>query len=613
MSDPLAPPTPQSYAPPIATAEQWHAALAVVLAKSGRFADGDDPATTPALLTKKTIDGIAITPLAGTEIARQLRSTPSGSAATRGPIATQDRGPGDVPGWDLRVPVTDVETAAHAADELNGGANSLLVTVRPGALDEAQFAALLTEVLLDVAPIVLDTDRPATVGQQLIDAAVSQGIALHPDTNFGVDPIGELLLTGRRDLDEQVATVAELASSAGIRGFIVDATIVHDAGAGEVLELGYATAAGVALLRKLDEVGYRPEQAAKLIEFRYAATDQQFTTIAKFRAARAMWSRVCEVLDIESNIQCQHAVTSRRMMTAYDPYTNLLRTTIATFAAAIGGATAITVQPFDAAVGQAQGFGHRLARNISNLLINESHIGQVSDPAGGAGSLEALTDSLARAAWEQFTGIEKAGGIEEFVDSGELETMVTEVAAHRKKLIATRRLAITGVSEFPQTNENILERASGYSRFGEYSKLTPMRDAEEFEQLRRKPPARAVFLAPIGSVSAHTARANFAANCFAAVGIATINGTPQSAPEVLAEHYRESGAGAACIVGSDPGYRDSGPALIAALRKAGATHIIVAGKPIAEVADLVDDHLAAGADILAFARQTRVALGEESK
>lgn len=605
--------TPQDYAPPAATAEQWRQALGAVLIKSGRFKEGDDLATTPALITKKTIDGVPITPLAGTDIARQLRAHSSGSAAVRGSIETTDRVPGDVPAWDLRVVVTDQEGAAHAVDELNGGANSLLVTVRTGALEQSQLGALFSAVMLDVAPIVLDTARPIEVGQALLHAAAEQDVALHPYTNLGADPFGEQLLTGKSEFADQLADVAQLATEAAIRGFVIDATIVHDCGAGEVLELAYAAAAGVALLRELESAGYPPEQAADLIEFRYAASDQQFTTIAKFRAARAMWARICQVVKVEQNIQHQHAVTSGRMMTAYDPYTNLLRTTIATFAAAVGGATAITVQPFDAAIGQSVGFGHRLARNISNLLVDESHIGQVSDPAGGAGSIEALTDSLARAGWELFSAIEKAGGLGAYIDSGELGTQVADAAARRKKLIATRKIAITGVSEFPQTDENLLARNSGYSRFSESSILTPMRDAEEFERLRTKQSQRPVLLAPIGSISAHSARANFAANGFTAVGIRSINADVGSSAESVPEQYRRSDAGAVCIVGSDAGYREGGPALISALRQAGAAHIIVAGKPVKEVADLVDDHLAAGEDILAFALRTRDALEGEPK
>ena len=193
------------------------------------------------------------------------------------------------------------------------------------------------------------------------------------------------------------------------------------------------------------------------------------------------------------------------MMTKFDPFTNLLRTTVATFAAAVGGADAITVQPYDAAVGTTDEFGRRMARNISNLLVHESHIGQVTDPAGGAGSMEKLTDDLARAAWAKFTEIEKTG-LDAYVDgqlTGELQAAVTA----RDEAIAKRKQPITGVSEFPQTAEKVLDRAPAYSRFNAGGLIKPVHDADGFERLRANPSDQPVFLWPIGTLAAKTASA----------------------------------------------------------------------------------------------------------
>ncbi|WP_170111057.1 methylmalonyl-CoA mutase family protein [Antricoccus suffuscus] len=597
-----------------ATQQDWEAAVATVFKKSGRFKDGDDPASAARLLVKKTPDGVAIPPLAGTEVARNLRGSSTGAAATRGVIDSADRAPGDVPSWDLRIAVASSgRTPAEVEDELTGGGASLWITAREGAVALDRLGDLLSPVLLDIAPVVLDSDQPLSAAETLIAAAKSQNVTLHPHTNLGADPTGELLLTGTATLDDQVGPLAKSAQANGIRGFVVDATVVHDAGAGEVLELAYAAATGVALLRQLDEAGIAPSDAAGLIEFRYAATDQQFTTIAKLRAARAVWARICDVLEITDDVQRQHVVTSQRMMTRFDPYTNLLRTTIATFAAAVGGAESITVQPFDSSLGESDGFSRRIARNISNLLVHESHVGQVADPAGGSGSIESLTNSLAEASWTKFAETEKAGGIREVIASGALASEVSEAWQAREKQIDTRKLAITGVSEFPLADETVLERRSAYNRFGSRSLLTQVHDADGFEELRLTPCTTPMFLVPIGPVAAHTARSSFAINLLTAGGIPVANGVPLSDTTALIEQYRSSGAAGACLVGSDAGYAELGPDTIGALRQAGIDFVVAAGKPVPEIADLIDDYMAVGQDVIDFLRRTRSTLEGTAK
>ena len=136
-----------------------------------------------------------------------------------------------------------------------------------------------------------------------------------------------------------VVEVAGLAREVGMLALVVDATAVHDLGASDAQELGYSMAVGAAYLRILTDAGIPLDDAAGLIEFRYAATDEQFPTIAKLRAARRLWARVLELSGAEAREQRQHAVTSRPMMSKYDPWVNMLRTTVAAFAPAPGERT----------------------------------------------------------------------------------------------------------------------------------------------------------------------------------------------------------------------------------------------------------------------------------
>jgi methylmalonyl-CoA mutase len=342
-------------------------------------------------------------------------------------------------------------------------------------------------------------------------------------------------------------------------------------------------AAGATYLRTLTDAGVTLDDAAGLVEFRYAVTDEQFASIAKLRAARRLWARVLELSEATPAEQRQHAVTSRPMMSKYDPWVNMLRTTVAAFAAGVGGADAVTVLPFDSPLGRPDAFGRRIARNTSSLLISESHVARVTDPAGGSYAVEKLTDDLARAGWAVFGRIEAGESLDE---------AIAEVVAKRESEIARRKRPITGLTEFPNLAEELPERepddAAAVRRYG-----------ASFEALRDEPATARVFLATMGTVAAHTARATFATNLFAAGGVAVDVAGPTSHADELVAAY--DGQAVVCLAGADTTYAEWGADAVERLRGAGATHVIVAGKPL----DGTDDSCAMGVDALDFLTRTR--------
>ncbi|MCY3951077.1 MAG: methylmalonyl-CoA mutase family protein, partial [bacterium] len=239
---------------------------------------------------------------------------------------------------------------------------------------------------------------------------------------------------------------------AGGRAVTVDVTVYGDAGAPPALELACMLGTGVAYLRALEDGGVVPSQAARHIEARLGATEDQFATICKFRAARALWDRLlaaCGTADPERRgLRCW-AVTSEAAFVAQDPFVNLVRATTAAFAAAAGGADCLTVLPHDVAVGPAGERGRRLARNISHLLADETHLGAVIDPAGGSWYVEDRTARLVEVAWEQFREIEAAGGIAETLLDGSLAGTITEAAGHRSERLAGGDEHVVGVTCYP--------------------------------------------------------------------------------------------------------------------------------------------------------------------
>jgi len=573
----------------------WEAAAAAVLRKAGRLTDEDPDEAVWAKLARPTLDGIAVTPLG-------LPAEDGDHEGHEDTVRPQRLG-----AWDIRSLISNPDARAansEALADLEGGATSLWLH----AEEATDLKGALAGVMLDLAPVVLDAPTTAlAVGKTFLDVAA--GAPLHPATNLGADPLGAMLrglAIAPDEGEDELQQLAALAQRAGVRAVVVDGTAAHDLGASDAQELGWSIAVGVAYLRMLTDHGFSVDEAAGLVEFRYAATDEQFPTIAKLRAARRLWASVLEHSGGSGPMRI-HAVTSRPMLSKYDPYVNMLRGTVAAFAAGVGGADAVTVLPFDAANGRPADFGRRIARNVSHLLIDESHVAEVSDPAGGSYAVEQLTAALAVQGWEQFQSIEAEWERGEGFDG--FRARIEAVVAAREKQIAQRKRPITGLSEFPNLAETLPERepdplADAVRRYG-----------ASFEALRDAPVEAKVFLATLGPVAQHTARATFATNLFAAGGIGVHVAGATATPDDLVAAYRAADSGGVvCLAGSDAAYAQWGQAAAAALRAAGARHVIVAGQPDA-LGDgrSADDSCAMGVDALAFLTDTRRVLGAESE
>lgn len=583
----------------------WERAAAGLLRRSGLL-ESDEPDTLVwDRLTRTTLDDIGIAPLGTAAAIAELVNTglPGQAPFTRGISANT---PGA--GWHIRTQLSDPSaSAADALDDLENGATSLWLTLGQTEIGLEDLAQVLDGVYIDLAPIVLDcSEDPVAAAEGFAALLDRRAVTPAPGTNLGVDLFSstwsgiDLALSG-----DVLRRTAQLATRHGVLGFVVDATAVHDLGGSDAQELGYATAVGAAYLRRLtapDGAALDVDSAASLLEFRFSATVEQLPTIAKLRAARRVWSRVCELSGVSAKMsgQRQHAVTSRPMMTAYDPWVNMLRVTVAAFAAGVGGAQAVTVLPFDAALGLPAAFSRRIARNTCSLLIEESHIAKVIDPAGGSYVIEQLTNDLARAGWAELQAIERSGGASAAIQDGSLGTRIAVVAARRDQEIALRQRPITGISEFPNLHERLPQPKpylAGPPPVRRYSSA--------FEAMRRQPAPSLVFLATMGAVAAHTARATFAGNLLAAGGVDTVSaGSTADVVEVLAAY---AGQRVVCLAGTDQTYADWGAELVAALRSVGAAYVVLAGEPGARTLapHLVDDSCVLGVDALAFLGRVR--------
>jgi methylmalonyl-CoA mutase len=603
---------------PAATREQWTALVDGVLRKSGRIGSDAEAGAGVEKLVRRTPEGIPVAPL---YTAADVADLPPVGVPGRPPFVRGATPDGPVPdGWDVRQrhddPDPGVVHDAVLADLENGVTSIWLATG-----DGSELPTVLDGVLLDLAPVALDTGG-ADTGAADAYLAHAGGVLADPAAllgTLGLDPIG---LRARTGVGPDVASIVPVAKRVAadhplVRAIVVDAVGVHAAGGADAQELGFSMAAGVAYLRALTDAGLDIATAARLLEFRYAATDEQFPTIAKLRAARRLWARVLSACDApDAGGQHQHAVSSPTMLTRRDPYVNLLRGTIAGFAAGVGGADAVTVAPFDAALGASTPFSRRVARNTQALLIQEAHLARVVDPAGGAWLVESLTDGLARAAWAFFQEIEAAGGAVIALDSGLVAARVEKVREAREKAVATRRTPITGVSEFPDLAEVPVERVARASRPN--GGLPVYRPAAPYEAYRDRSDAvlaatgarPTAFLATLGPLATYSTRASFARNLLAAGGIDTVEAGPTETAGAVAEAWdraqEQTPTPVAVLCSSDALYAERGEAAAAALRAAGARRILVAGK--VDVPG-VDGQLYAGCDALAVIEGAYVAGG----
>jgi len=452
----------------------------------------------------------------------------------------------------------------------------------------------------------------------------------------GLDPLRSLAADGASPLRWPelsallVRLVTELAGQ-GFRGpFVVaDGRVIHNAGGSEAQELAYVLATAVAYLRALEGGGIALDDARQMIFFRLSADAEQFLTMAKFRALRRLWARVEDACGLPPRPALVVAETAWRMMTRRDPHVNMLRTTIAAAAAGIGGADAVTVLPFTIAIGLPDRFARRIARNSQLILLEESNLARVADPAAGSGAIEALTDQLCHAAWSLFQEIETAGGACAALEAGLIARKVGEVRAARAAAVATREDVLTGTSEFPniaETEAAVLDVAPVpvaplAAKALSAPPLPRIRLAEPFEALRDASDrmlaaggARPrVFLANLGTPTDFTSRATFARNFFEAGGIEAVSHEGAADQAALAESFRASGARLVCLCSADEVYAREALAAAKAIASSGAAHIYLAGKPRDQADALVQagvgTFIIAGGDALAVLRGAYAILG----
>jgi methylmalonyl-CoA mutase len=539
--------------------------------------------------------------------------------------------------WDIRArhEAPDPEAANRAIlDDLDRGVTSIELRAGPGGVPVTGVARALEGIYPDGAAITLDAG--AAYGEAA-DALIAfwRGSGAAPEVIRGAlnaDPLGALARHGAlaEPLDRSLARMAALARD-GLRGFphvtaaAVDTRPYHNAGATEAQELGIMLATGAAYLRVLsDGAGLSVDEALRRIAITLTADADIFLTVAKLRAARMVWANMAAACGAgeKTHALTLHVQTSERMMTRFDPWVNMLRMTAATFGAAVGGAGGITVLPHTNALGLPDSFARRIARNTQIVLMEESHIGAVMDPAGGAHAFECLTEDLARAGWTAFQEIEAGGGMASALRSDFIRSRIDEAWQKKQARIATRGDAIIGVSVFPRLDEAVPETAGprpGAQAAPEGAEriepLPQRRLAEDFERLRKAglEAGAEIFSVNLGQLSGYVENAAFAKSLFEAGGLAVPERDAAESPEAAAQAVTLAGARAAVLCGTPELFGEHATQYARALKKAGVRWLCLAADPgtheaVSREAGF-DFFIYEGCDVVAVLQEAHRALG----
>ena len=571
-------------------------------------------------------------------IARAGGAKPVAGRAAATPWQIMQRADHPDPAAANKQALTDLENGANGLTLVFAGANGAAgfgLDPSPEAIRQ-----MLDGVYLD-AGVALEFQ----IGPQSREAPLhvlamlkEKGIAPSAcDIRFGFDPIGAAAVWGSSPYpwSEIAPALAGAVGAVAAQGFkgraaVADGRVVHDAGGSEAQELAFVLAVAVAYLRALEASGMPLAHARDMIYARLSADADQFLTMAKFRALRKLWARIEQACGLAPAPLFIAADTAWRMLSRRDADVNMLRATMATFAAGLGGANSITVLPHTLALGLPDDFARRVARNTQLILLEESNLDKVTDPAAGSGGIEMLTDAALHAAPGSCSRRSrrpaasgprwKATCCSARSRDGARRTREEHRPAQgcdrRHQRVRQPRREDTAVLDA----KPLALPAYGEAKFC-FDPLTPHRLAEPFEALRDASDAilkttgsrPKVFLANLGTPESFTARATFTKNLFEAGGIEADDNEGYWEIPTLVHYFKKAGTPLACLCSSDAVYATNAVDAARALKEAGATLIYLAGRPGDKEAEYrsagIDDFIFAGGDALATLRATYEKLG----
>jgi methylmalonyl-CoA mutase len=493
--------------------------------------------------------------------------------------------------------VNDLEEANREALEIvEKGVSSIVFRIPKQVVLSGNFLIeLLANLPLEEMEIHFEAEGKAA---EIVESLVESNLKLNGSVEYS--PLSLYLQRGKLCKDwNQVWNIGRdlvVASKVltNFRTIRVKGEVFHESGSGIVQELAFSLACGVEYLQAFSDRGLKVEHIAEKMKFSFSVGSNYFMEIAKFRAARYLWSKVLEAWNVKTeptSAMYIYAISSRWNKTAYDPFVNMLRTTTEAMSAILGGVDTLNIEAYNAVYQPGDAFGNRIARNQQHLLREESYFNQVIDPAAGSYYIENLTHQLIQSAWKLFLEVQESGGFLAAVKTGTIQRSIRVTSNRRDQQIAERREILLGTNQYPNFKEVLdyesieaVTKTAEVDPDAEIEVLQPYRGAMAFEALRlscdryaqqhHRPKA---FLVRMGNVAMRGARAQFAANFFACAGIEPVDSNGYATVEEALAAFLASKAEIVVLCSSDDEYATLATALYEQMKGKGL--LVIAGAP----------------------------------
>ncbi len=283
---------------------------------------------------------------------------------------------------------------------------------------------------------------------------------------IGCDPLGYTAFHGKMDYKladvyDHMADIIKYTeeNKMNVRTILVEGHPYHNGGADSITEVAYVLTTLTEYIEAMLERGLDIDVVSKHIAVSLSIGGHYFMEIAKMRAVKMLYANVIKAYGGSDEAQkiYLHAKTSSWNMTVYDPYVNMLRAASEAFSATVGVVDSLSVVPFDETIRAADDFSRRIARNLQYLLIDEIHVNQPLDPAGGSWYVENLTAQIAEKTWARFQELSTKGKMSEILASGEPRETISAKYEERFARVANRKKVYVGINQYANMTEVLLE------------------------------------------------------------------------------------------------------------------------------------------------------------
>ncbi len=245
---------------------------------------------------------------------------------------------------------------------------------------------------------------------------------------------------------------------------------IREAGATAVQELAFTLANTIEYVRRAIAAGLPVDVFAPRLSFFFAAHNDLFEEVAKFRAARRMYARIMRDRFGAADASCRmrfHTQTGGVTLTAQQPLNNVVRVTIQALAATLGGTQSLHTNGYDEALALPTSEAATLALRTQQIVAHESGIAGTADPLGGSYYVEHLTDELERRATELIARSDALGGSESAIAGGFFQEEIAKSAYEHQLRVETGGTVVVGVNRFADDEPPPVIPAPDFSRLEE--------------------------------------------------------------------------------------------------------------------------------------------------